>query len=53
MSERVEDGSESGVMWLLVLLPEHTLIEFDDHFVPTKMPCWRRLIIVVQQARVY
>jgi hypothetical protein len=36
MSERVEDGSESKVMWLLVLLPEHTLIELDDHFVPAK-----------------
>jgi hypothetical protein len=37
MSEPVEEGSESKVMWLPVLLPEHGPIELDDHFVPTTL----------------
>jgi hypothetical protein len=53
MPQRAEDASETRVMWLLVLLREHMLIELADHFVPTGRRCQYCLFIVEQQAKVY
>jgi hypothetical protein len=52
-SERVEDGPKSEVVWLLALLPQHTLISLDDHLVPTQMRSQHYLVIVEYSSIVY
>jgi hypothetical protein len=53
MSQWVENCTERAVMWLLVLLPEQTLIHCHYHLASTHIRCKHRFVTVEHPTRAF